>query len=210
MSKTPEEIAAEAKTAAEAAAQAEQKKLADEAAALKAKLEETEKELGQAQHTIVTLKKEKKSAKDDGGSADDGGDGTPVAKENIAEIVTDAINKNKEIEAQEFIDEQINALQPTEDGRKLLKLIYDKKIVKSGFTKAQIQKDLAAALAIVNAPKLEATVKEVAEAAKAKNNSTANGTGGGQFGSDADTPGNTWNAADQALLKRYGVELNKK
>ena len=208
MSKTPEEIAAEAKQAADAAALAEQEKNKSTTVDFKAELEKTQKELLQAQHKIVELKKDSKKVPPAGDAGDDDGDSNK--QEDIREVIKSAMSEQRIADAEESIDAFIGELASNEDERKLIRLIYDKKIVKSGHTKEQIKRDLIAATAIANAPKLEVKIKEIAEAAKAKPNSTAAGQGGGSFGSDSSSGAQIkWNATDTAFLKQYGIDPSK-
>lgn len=209
MSKTQEEIAAEAAQAAAAAAQADDKKGAEgEGAGIdyKAKYEETQKELGQAQHTIVKLKKGDKG--DEGAGAGDAGADDIDVK--VKTSVQQALAEDRTLRASEIIDEELSKLSSNPDEQKLIKLLYSEKIVKGGMSRADIAKDLAAAKILANAPGTEAKLKETAEAAKnSAGGNPAGGQGGGQFASDSQPAGGAWSAADQELLKRYGVDPSK-
>lgn len=209
MSKTPEEIAAEAAQAAADAAQAADKKGAEGEGApidYKAKYEETQKELSQAQHTIVKLKKGDKG--DEGAGAGDAG--AEDIDEKVKNSVQQALAEDRTLRASEIIDEELSKLSSNPDEQKLIKLLYSEKIVKGGMTRAEIAKDLLAAKTLANAPKIEATSKEIAEAAKNNaNNSSAGGQGGAQFNSDSQGQGGNWSQADQQLLRMYGLDPNK-
>jgi hypothetical protein len=207
MSKTQEEIAAEAAQAAAAAAQADDKKGAEGEGQIdyKAKFEETEKELKQAQHKIVELKKDGK--KDDAGGEAAGAEDLDAK---IKNAVTQSLSEDRTLRASEIIDEELSKLSSNPDEQKLIKLLYSEKIVKGGMSRADIAKDLQAAKILANAPSTEAKLKETAEAAKnAPGGNAAGGQGGGQFASDSQPNGGTWSPADQELLKRYGVDPSK-
>lgn len=202
----------EAKQAAETAAQAEEKNKEGEEKKkevdYKKKAEDLEKELGQAQHKIIDLKKKNKTT--DFNSSDDGDDKDEDIDEKVKSKVQEVLSEDRTLRVNDIIDEELEKMSANSDERKLIKLIYDNKIVKIGVSRADIKKDLDAAKILANANKTEATIKEIAEAEK--NKAGANPAGGSSSGGfESDKPGSegNWNDADKALLRKYGLDPTK-
>lgn len=193
----------EAKKAAEAAAQAEAEKNKngeDDTTDYKKLYEDTKTELGQAQHKIIELKK-KPSDDDDKNTLD---------KDTIKSVVNEALSEDRTLRVNEIVDEELSKISTNPDEQKLIKLLYENKIVKVGDSRSDIRKDLEAAKILANANKTEAKQKELEDAAKNKAGAAgAAGSGGGNFDSDFSNNSAQLNNAEQALLSRYGVDPSK-
>lgn len=194
----------EAKQAAEAAAQAESEKNkegAEDTTDYKKLLEDTQKELSQAQHKIVELKKK---------TSDDGTDNKEDIDLKIKSSIKEVLSEDRTLRVNEIVEEELSKLSSNTDEQKLIKLIYDNKIVKIGDSRADIKKDLEAAKVLANVNKTEARTKELEEAAKNKAGaSNAAGQGGGNFDSDFSANSTKLNSEEEALLRRYGVDPSK-
>lgn len=149
---TPEEIAA--------ALAAKEQELATE----KKLREDKEKELAQAQHTIVDLKKKTKE------------EPKPVTQEvDIEAIEEKALSKAQE-EIEKFKVEQskdtfediLATFKGTPEEKEKIKTVYNTSIVKTGFNREAIRQDLENAFLIANKPKFETTIKELQATAISK------------------------------------------
>lgn len=171
----------------------------------KARAEDLERELGQAKHTIVKLKR--------GTKEDENDDQSGVDPENLENVVKKVLNESKEadqlLRINEVLDEEITKITTNPDEQKLIRLIYDEKITKGGMSRAEIKKDIEMARAIANYPVVTAKSKEFAESVRNNaGSSPAGGSGGGQFKDDTQIS-NKLNSAELSLLQRYKVDPNK-
>ncbi len=204
----------EAKQAAEAAALAEEKNKKENEEAeknvdYKAKVEALEKELGQAQHKIIDLKKKNKSAEPISGD-DNNSNNDDDIDEKVKSKIEEVLSEDRSLRVNDTIEEELEKLSDNPDEKKLIKLIYENKIVKIGISRADIKKDLEAAKILANANKTKALEKEAEVADKNKpSGSPAGGQGGGSFASDKPGSAGNWSNEDQALLRRYGLDPNK-
>lgn len=124
---------------------------AEEKRDYKAEAEMLKKQLGQAEHTIVALKK--------GNKEKTGGEEIPPA---VDPDVIDQKPENFKIEqSMEILEDELSKLTDDADKKALIKLTYEGKIVKGGFTRQSIKADLASALAIVDRPRQEKTISEL-------------------------------------------------
>ena len=142
----------------------------------KAELERVQKQLSQAEHNIVELKKAKKEV-------------------NTEEVVDEAINTEGVITAEELtkqieskyraeltetenrikremslatIEEELSNVSSNPDEQALIKFHYENSIKQSGFTRSAIQQDLKRARLLANEKKLAIENEELKEALKAK------------------------------------------
>lgn len=166
-------------------------------------LEDKETELKKAQFTIEKTKKDLKSntTKDDEGVYEDEDTEIEDKATKIAEVTTEKVRQEM---VKDVIEEEISKRAESPEHAELLRLYYDKKIVKSGFSRSAITSDLDNAALLVNKPKLEATLKELKQ--KAISNGTKN-TGGAVSG-QADKPDETLELsdADRRIMQRFGLK----
>jgi hypothetical protein len=170
----------------------------------KAEAEKLRKQLDQAEHKIVELKKDKKPKADEGGDEGDDKGVRPDAVEQIVKSVTEQIRQDS---ASDVVNEELSKLTKDPDELAHIKLIYESKIVKTGFTREQIAKDLADSFAIANAPRIQKNAEEIARAAITK---TQTDTKGGSSGASipSDTPAETnWNANEMALFQQVAAKM---
>lgn len=163
----------------------------------KKELADKEKELGQAQHVIVGLKK--------GARADD----TVVDTEITTEVIDEKLEKFKVEQSAEILNDELVKLTDNPDKRALIKLTYDNKIVKGGFTRASIQADLTSALAIVDRPYQEKIIGELKKTSISDKTKIKVGQGAGQelpktAGSVTEE---TLSDADKRIMARSGITL---
>jgi len=127
----------------------------------KAEKEKTIKQLGQAEFTIEKLKKESKE--------------DPDVPDLDVETIDESARKAAREEAQKYFAEQSKdvldeALEgiTDPDKRELVKFHLENSIVRSGFSKSAIVKDISKAVAIVDAPRVKAEKKELEHAIASK------------------------------------------
>lgn len=165
----------------------------------KAEADKLRDQLKKAEHTIVTLKKEKKPKADEGDDEEDKSEG--VRPETVDQIVKSVTENILQKTAGDVLQEELVKLAADADERAHIKLIYDNKIVRSGFTREDIAKDLETARAIANAPRILKNVEEIQRAALAKTTTESNGSSSGaSIPSDKPTETN-FNAAEMALFQ---------
>lgn len=175
-----------------AAAVAAEEKVAAEAAAAKAKAEEvdykaelekeTARRLAQAEHTIVSLKKEAKEK----------GEPKEVDTEAIKEALRAELMEEQKKELEAFkveqakgsLDEEIAKISSNPDEQALIKFHYEKSIQKTGFDKNSIASDIQNAFIIANKPRLEKTMEELRQKAISNVTKKGNESGGIPAGAD--------------------------
>lgn len=175
----------------------------------KVELETAKAKLTKAEFTIEKLKKDLKSnnTKDDEGVESDTEEDIDERATKIAEVVSQKVRQEA---VQDTISEEISKRAESPEHAELLKLYYDKRIVKTGFSKQSIAEDLDAAALLVNKPKIEAAMKELKQ--KAISNSTKGGSG--QVTGQAEKPSEELNLsdADRRVMQRFGLkeeDINK-
>lgn len=170
----------------------------------KAEADKLRKQLDQAEHKIVELKKDKKPKADEG---DDEGDDKGVRPDAVEQIVKSVTEQIRQDQSSDVVNEELSKLSKDLDELAHIKLIYESKIVKTGFTREQIAKDLADSFAIANAPRLQKNAEEIARAAVTKSQTeTKGGSSGASITSD--TPADTnWNANEMALFQQVAVKM---
>lgn len=127
----------------------------------KAELEATKKRLSQAEHTIVKLKKE---PKEDGSES--------IRLEDIEEVVSkrvaESLERAKTEIASDVIEEELARLTANEDEKALIRLNYEKTIVKSGLSRAAIIADLQNAKVLANKPRFDKLISEATRSVDTK------------------------------------------
>lgn len=165
----------------------------------KAEAEKLRKQLGQAEHTIVTLKKKK----------DDEGTTTPPFEIDIEAIKAEALEAaNKGLEqfkleqTKDTLEDVLNSMSSNPDEREHIRLTYESKIVKSGFSKEAIRNDLTNAQILANRPKYEKTMSEMQEAARS---SSGKNTTGSTTGIPNNSANNSLTQEDEANIKKIAI-----
>ncbi len=183
----------------------------------KAILEKKEKQLGQAEHKIVELKKQKKEEFDEFDEFDEFGEEEVEESLDVKEVLREELTKFKREMSSERIDETISKLTDNPDEIALIKHHYENSIKPTGFDKESIAIDIQNAYTLANAQKVLKQNNELKEALKAKK-TISGGTGGSSAGKAVKSSGypDTLSQADISFLKSQGItpekynKLNKK
>lgn len=164
--------------------------------------EKLEKRLEQAEHTIITLKKKPKEE----ASAPEI-DLDAVREEARAEAMAAAEEKIREFQLEQTkntVESTLAQLVTDPDKRDVVRLIYDKRINKTGLSVSDIQEDIRAAIALADAPVMEKRMKEIAAARGSQE------TRSGGSAPSADTSPNASGLTEseeqqvQSMAKRHG------
>lgn len=180
MEKTDKEKADEAAAAAQAEKKKGEVKEGDEPEDDEPEVIDYDKELEEfekAEHNRDGFSKrvsKKVTKNDDEDEDDDDKDEDKTTKK-----VSQQISVLREELAQDYIDAQLEKLTSNPSEQRLIKLVYDSKIVKSGFGRAAILQDLEMAKAIANRRTILKTNKELAVALKSKKQPSGSGQGSG-------------------------------
>ena len=138
----------------------------------KAEYEKTLDNLKKAEYTLYKKNKEEKEQEP---IVD------PFAEQDISELVTQQVEaKMAELRGEvlgNVFEESLDALSSSEDEKNLIRLHYEKSIVKTGHTRQAVLDDLQKAKLLANAPNLAKEREEMVLALKAKK--TAGSTGRG-------------------------------
>lgn len=168
-----------------------------------AELERVKKQLGQAEHTIITLKKKnKEDDPDDNG--DDDKDKVKIEDEiqKIREEQKVELDKLKVDLVKDNVSDILSSMTTNQAERDLIKFNYENKIVKSGFDKDSIREDLTSARLLANRSKLEKTITELKytlDSEKGKNK------GGSATGQDVDTKTTKLSASEETWVKQHAL-----
>lgn len=181
----------------------------------KAILEKKNKQLGQAEHKIVELKKQKKEEFDEFDEFDE--EEVEDKSLDVKEVLREELTKFKREMSSERIDETISKLTENPDEIALIKHHYENSIKPTGFDKESIAIDIQNAYTLANAQKVLKQNNELKEALKAKK-TISGGTGGSSAGKAVKSSGypDTLSQADISFLKSQGItpekynKLNKK
>lgn len=181
----------------------------------KAILEKKDKQLGQAEHKIVELKKQKKEEFDEFDEFDE--EEIEDNSLDVKEVLREELTKFKREMSSERIDETISKLTENPDEIALIKHHYENSIKPTGFDKESIAIDIQNAYTLANAQKVLKQNNELKEALKAKK-TISGGTGGSSAGKAVKSSGypDTLSQADISFLKSQGItpekynQLNKK
>lgn len=185
-------------TPAPAAAVGEEKDQRD----YKAEAEALAKELSQAQHTIVTLKKKDKDDDKQPNDQNQNGVVTP-------DVLNQTLENFKIEQSSEIFNDELSKLTDNPDKQALIKLTYEKKIMKGGFTRASIQADLASALAIVDRPRQEKTIEELKKRniSDITKNKSGNVAGQDITSNSGGTTEDMLTPKDRVIMARHGLTL---
>jgi hypothetical protein len=112
------------------------------------------KQLEQAEHVIVGLKKKSDEAPS-----------TDALKEEAAKIAQAEIEKVRNDLAGDVLEEEISKVAKTPEEKEAVLKEYNSSIVKTGVSRAKIAADLSKAAAIANLPKVQAQAAEARAAA---------------------------------------------
>lgn len=169
----------------------------------KKELADKEKELGQAQHVIVGLKKSGKEKEDDDDLVDD-----PVI---TTEVIDEKLEKFKVEQSAEIFNDELAKLTDNPDKLALIKFTYDNKIMKGGFTRASIQADLASAQAIVERPQQDTIIGELKKAGISDKTKIKVGQGAGQDLpiTQGATTEQMLTPMDKKIMARSGITLDE-
>lgn len=185
---TPEETAAALAT--------KEQELAD----AKKLLADKETELGQAQHTIVDLKKKKDEVKLPAPQQID----VESIQEKALETTKSEIEKFKLEQTKDTFEEILASMASTPEDQEAIRTAYNDSIVKSGFNKDSIKKDLEKAFILANQPKFETTIKELKQAHISKQTQSA----GGGSSQQIETKDENLSAEDTAWVNATATRMN--
>lgn len=174
----------------------------------KAILEKKDKQLGQAEHKIVELKKQKKEEFDEFDEFDE--EEVEDKSLDAKEVLREELTKFKREMSSERIDETISKLTENPDEIALIKHHYENSIKPTGFDKESIAIDIQNAYTLANAQKVLKQNNELKEALKAKK-TISGGTGGSSAGKAVKLSGypDTLSQADISFLKSQGITPEK-
>lgn len=176
-------------------------------------VEKTEKakketQLSQAEHVIEELKKKAKESADAG---------LPIDLEEITKAATDAATEAARRETTKLLGEQTqetleDELARIEDPnkRELVKFHLENSIVRTGFSRSSILKDIEKAVAIADAPRREAERKELEKSLSAKQNQGApNSSGQNPGGTEQEKLSDAEEAQVKIIASRSGKTVEE-
>lgn len=175
----------------------------------KKRYEETEKELNQAKFTLIKKNIEEKEKKkktvepESGFDEDEDGDEPKV---NIEDMVKMEVEKAQLSMRGDIIVEEMDRLSSDADEKKVIQLFYENKIVKTGFDRNSIRKDLELAQILANGPRLGKVLSEVQKKKESENATITNGGSNGQKIASDNTTGMEFSDADKALMAKYNLK----
>ncbi len=177
----------------------------------KKRFEETDRELGQAKFKLTQnniANKNKKPVDPEEGE----GDGEDEPKDNIQDIVKMEVEKAQLSMRGDIITEEMDRLSQDADEQKVIQLFYENKIVKTGFDRTSIRKDLELAQILANGPRLGKVLSEVQKKKQSDDATNTNGGSGGHKIESDSSKGPYLSDSDKALMAKYGIkpeEINK-
>lgn len=186
----------------------------EESVDYKAELERATKQLSQAEHTIETLKKDKKKpveAEEDDEDEEEKVHADPENQDDLDSKVEAKVNERMSKFQRDMVQDNIDAtlenLTDDPDERKLILFHYDNTIQKSGYSRSKILSDLENAQALANRARIVKENSEFKRALKAKQTISNNGGGSNQdrdndSGSGAETK---YSKDDLELMKKMGI-----
>jgi len=168
----------------------------------KAELDRVKKQLGQAEHTIITLKKKK-----------DEGDESVT---NIDSLMDELREENKKALQQaknemigDTLQEELLRMSSDESERELIKLRYENSINKSGTSRAAILADLQDARILANKPRFDKLMSEASRSANTTPPSSSGGTSSVTTGSDTIELSKEEENAVQKMAQRTGKPVEE-
>lgn len=177
-------------------------KAAYEAEVLKS--QKKDKELNQARFKLAQenkAKKESQAALNKDNSNEESENDAALDTESIVE---EAVNRVRKEMSASIVESSLDTLTSNEDEKKLIKLFYENKIVKSGYDKESVAEDLAYAQLLANKQKIEKLTSEFKAKSKSDSAKETGGTSSGQT-IESDSTGKNYTAAEKALLQKYGA-----
>jgi hypothetical protein len=174
----------------------------------KKQAEDLEKELNQAKFTLKEKNMAEKKAKKSEEFSDEylSDDEEEVSKETVAQLVEKEVEKAQLSMRVDVINEELDKLASDPDERRVIQLFYENKIVKSGFDRGSIKKDLEFAHVLANRPRLEKVASEIQKKKESESAMSSNGgSGGHKIASDSST-GAELSDADKRLMAKYGIK----
>jgi hypothetical protein len=178
----------------------------DEKVDYKALLAETKDQLKKAEYKIIDLKRNKNvSSTDDDDSDDDEDD--DGGKEDVLKLVDEKLNELKQGQVSDTIADTLADMTDDPSERELIALIYDKKLVKSGYSKQSILSDLETARLIANKGRIQKSSKELEAKKKSDQGKQSGNSGSGQRSQDDASSGDEIQLSrkDQEIMKRFGL-----
>lgn len=109
--------------------------------------------------------------------------------------------------AEAQVDDIIDQLSANPSEQKLIRAIYNTKIIKSGYSRSALKEDLELSYAIANRKKLVIENKELKTAVKNKPSSTS--LGGGESGEGKESVTSKWTTEQLAYFKSKGIDPAK-
>lgn len=178
----------------------------DEKVDYKVLLEETKEQLKKAEHKIIDLKRNKNvSSKDDDDSDDDGDDDSD--RDDVLKLVDEKLNELKQGQVSDTIADTLATMSDDPSERELIALIYEKKLVKSGYSKQNILSDLETARLIANKGRIQKSSKELEAKKKSDQGKHSTNSGSGQRSQDDSYQGDEIQLSrkDQEIMKRFNL-----
>lgn len=174
----------------------------------KKRAEEVERELEQAKFTLkqknIAEKESRKKVDFEDSFEDQEEDEIP--KEKISEIVQKELEKAQISMRTDIISEELARLTSDPDEMRVIQMFYENKIVKSGFDRTSIKKDLEFAQALANKPRLMKVAGEIQKKKESESAmSTAGGSGGQKINSDS-AAGAELSDADKRIMAKFGLK----
>lgn len=161
----------------------------------KAELDAAKRQIKQAEHTIVQLKKDSKEEPEDPWGVDEEPD--------TEKLVDSKVNERMQVFVEDAVDEAIDGLSENPDERKLIEFIYNNKLVKTGYSRKAIKADMEQAYLLANSKRFMTESTELKRTIATKKTITNAGSGSNQ-----DRPESTpkFNEADKRLMDAFGVD----
>lgn len=166
---------------------------ADDSIDFQAENERLTRQLGQAEHTIVNLKKKKKTPID------------PKPKINIKRrvdrLVEERLTSFKMETRQDVINEILDNVSTSPEERQVIKLYYEKKFKPTGFTREAIMEDIENAKILANKKNVLKENSELRQALASKRSIANTSPGVNQNRPEIDTTKGKLSEADLKLLE---------
>jgi hypothetical protein len=174
----------------------------------KAELEAAQKQIAQAEHTIVETKRKLKEATSSTAEVEVDYSTEPTREEIAEQLRAEQqaeLDKFKKELTQDTVETEINNLSSNPDERALIRFHYENSIRQSGFSRAAIQADLELAKLAANKKRLIKENAELREALKAKN-SVGKAAGGSNQDQQVVDDEPKFTPAEMALIKRHAEQ----
>jgi len=173
----------------------------------KAELEKVKVQLAQAEFTIQKEKDKSKSntKKDEDKEIVEVDDDDKVDVEaKAASIAKSEIEKFKLEQTVDVLEDEISKLATSPEHAELIRLTYQNRINKSGFNRKAIIEDLSAAAILVEKPRFERQIKEMAKTVISKQTTNSSGS---VSSAKTDAPEETieLSDADRKIMNKFGL-----